>query len=167
MEREHILVALVEDEPGVMQRISGMFTRRHFNIDTISVGHTEKEGLSRMTVTFLGDDKKAEQIIKQLNKIIEVVKVTRIGNDSIQRELALIKLNTPDEFARREIVQNANIFRAKIVDVGKDSMIVEVTGTSSKVDAFVKLVSPFGIKELAITGVTAMSRGSKSQENGK
>ena len=167
MEREHVLVALVEDEPGVMQRISGMFTRRHFNIDTISVGHTEKEGLSRITITFLGDDKKAEQIIKQLNKIIEVVKVTRMESDSIQRELALIKISTPDENARREIVQYANIFRAKIVDVGKDSMIVEVTGNGSKVDAFVKLVNPFGVKELAITGVTAMSRGSKPQENSK
>ncbi len=166
MEREHVLVALVEDEPGVMQRISGMFTRRHFNIDTISVGHTEKEGQSRTTITFWGDDKKAEQIIKQLNKIIEVVKVTKMERDSIQRELALIKLNTPDENSRREIVQYADIFRGKIVDVGKDSMIVEVTGNGSKVDAFVKLVSPFGIKELAITGVTAMSRGSKPQENG-
>ncbi len=120
-----------------------------------------------MTISFLGDDKKAEQIIKQLNKIIEVVKVTRMEGDSIQRELALIKLSTPDENTRREIVQYANIFRAKIVDLGKDSMIVEVTGTGGKVDAFVKLVSPFGIKELAITGVTAMSRGSKPQENGK
>ncbi|MFV2040585.1 MAG: acetolactate synthase small subunit [Candidatus Hydrothermarchaeales archaeon] len=165
MEREHVLVALVEDEPGVMQRISGMFTRRHFNIDTISVGHTEKNGLSRMTITFWGDDKKAEQIIKQLNKIIEVVKVTKMESDSIQRELALIKINTPDENSRREIVQYANIFRAKIVDVGKDSMIVEVTGNGGKVDAFVKLVNPFGVKELAITGVTAMSRGSKPQEN--
>jgi acetolactate synthase-1/3 small subunit len=163
MEREHVLVALVEDEPGVMQRISGMFTRRHFNIDTISVGHTEKKGLSRMTITFWGDDKKAEQIVKQLNKIIEVVKVTRMENDAIHRELALIKLNTPDENSRREVVQYVNIFRAKIVDVGKDSMIVEVTGNGSKIDAFVKLVNPFGVRELAITGVTAMSRGSKSQ----
>jgi acetolactate synthase-1/3 small subunit len=163
MEKEHVLVALVEDEPGVMQRISGMFTRRHFNIDTISVGHTEKTGISRMTITFLGDDKKAEQIIKQLNKIIEVIKVTRMEDVSIQRELALVKLNTPDENSRREVVQYANIFRAKIVDVSKDSMIVEVTGNGNKVDAFVKLVNPFGIKELAITGVTAMSRGSNSQ----
>ncbi len=90
-----------------------------------------------------------------------------MDNDSIQRELALIKLNTPDENTRREIIQYADIFRAKIVDVGKDSMIVEVTGNGSKVDAFVKLVNPFGIKELAITGVTAMSRGSKPSGNGK
>lgn len=159
MEKEHVLVTLVEDEPGVMQRISGMFTRRHFNIDTISVGHSEKKGVSRITVTFKGDEKKAEQIIKQLNKIIEVIKVTRMEDDSIQRELALVKINTPDENARREVVQYANIFRAKIVDVGKDAMIVEVTGSGSKMDAFIGLVTPFGIRELAITGVTAMSRG--------
>lgn len=164
MEREHVLVALVEDEPGVMQRISGMFTRRHFNIDTISVGHTEKKGISRITITFWGDDKKAEQIVKQLNKIIEVVKVMRMEDGSIQRELALVKVHAPDEASRREVVQYANIFRAKIVDVSRDSMIVEVTGNGSKVDAFVNLVNPFGIKELAITGVTAMSRGSKSPE---
>ncbi|RMF91839.1 MAG: acetolactate synthase small subunit [Methanobacteriota archaeon] len=167
MEREHVLVALVEDEPGVMQRISGMFTRRHFNIDTISVGHTEKEGISRMTITFWGDDKKAEQIIKQLNRIIEVIKVMKMDRDSIQRELALIKLNTSDAAVRREIIEYTNIFRAKIVDVGKDSMIVEVTGDPDKVDAFVKLVTPFGIKELAVAGMTAMNRGSKPQGNGK
>jgi acetolactate synthase-1/3 small subunit len=164
MEKEHVLVALVEDEPGVMQRISGMFTRRHFNIDTISVGHTEKKGLSRISITFSGDDKKSEQIVKQLNKIIEVVKVTKMEPDSIKRELALVKLSTPDENSRREVVQYADIFRAKIVDVGKDTIIVEVTGNSSKVDAFITLVNPFGIKELAITGLTAMSRGIKSQE---
>ncbi len=163
MEKEHVLVALVEDEPGVMQRISGMFTRRHFNIDTISVGHSEKKGISRITITFTGDDKKAEQIVKQLNKIIEVVKVTRLDGDFIQRELALVKIKTADENSRREVVQYANIFRAKVVDVSKDSIIVEVTGTESKIDAFVNLVNHFGIKELAITGVTAMGRGFNSQ----
>ncbi len=164
MEKEHILIALVEDEPGVMQRISGMFTRRHFNIDTISVGHTEKEGISRITITFRGDEKKAEQIVKQLNKIIEVVKVMRMGRESILRELALVKVNTPDENTRREVVQYANIFRAKVVDVSKDSMIIEVTGNGNKIDAFLNLINPFGIKELAITGVTAMGRGSKPPE---
>jgi len=164
MEREHVLVALVEDEPGVMQRISGMFTRRHFNIDTISVGHTEKKGISRITITFRGDESKAEQIVKQLNKIIEVVKIMRMEDSAILRELALVKINTPDEDSRREVVQYSNIFRAKIVDVAKESMIVEVTGNRSKVDAFVNLVRPFGIKELAITGVTAMSRGSRQVE---
>lgn len=164
MEQEHVLVALVEDEPGVMQRISGMFTRRHFNIDTIGVGHTEKKGVSRITITFKGDEKKAEQIGKQLNKIIEVIKVMRMKNDSIRRELALVKVYTPDETSRREVIQYANVFRAKVVDVSRDSMIVEVTGNGAKVDAFVNLVNPFGIKELAITGVTAMSRGSKPSE---
>ena len=164
MEKEHVLVALVEDEPGVMQRISGMFTRRHYNIDTISVGHTEKDGLSRMTISFWGDDKKAEQIVKQLNRIIEVVKVTRMEHNSIHRELALIKLSTNDENSKSQIIQYADIFRGKIVDVSKNSIIVEVTGNSGKIEAFVKLVTPFGIKELAITGMTAMSRGTKPAE---
>lgn len=167
MEQQHVLIALVEDEPGVMQRISGMFTRRHFNIDTISVGHSEKKGISRITITFYGDDKKAEQINKQLNKIIEVIKVVRMENGSIKRELALVKINTPDEKARQEIVQFSNIFRAKVIDISKESMIIEVTGDSNKVEAFVKLVQPFGIKELAITGVTAMSRDSKTSEADK
>ena len=166
MEDEHVLVALVEDDPGVMQRISGMFTRRHFNIDTITVGHSEKQGLSRMTITFKGDERKAEQIVKQLNRIIEVVKVTRMESDSIKRELALVKVHTPDETSRNEVLQYSNIFRAKIVDVSKDSMIVEVTGDGSKIEAFITLVSPLGIKELALTGVTAMGRG-RPKEKGR
>ncbi|MFQ6136155.1 MAG: acetolactate synthase small subunit [Candidatus Hydrothermarchaeales archaeon] len=159
MEQKHVLVALVEDKPGVMMRISGLFARRHFNIETISVGHTEKEGVSRITLTVGGDQREIEQVMKQLNKLVEVLKVSRMENDSIMRELALLKINTKDDEARAEVIQYANIFRGRIVDVTNESIVVEITGDSSKVEAFVNLVNPFGIKELAITGVTAMARG--------
>lgn len=159
MEKRNIIVALVEDKPGVMQRISGMFTRRGFNIETISVGHTEKKGISRITLTVIADDKKIEQLIKQLNKIIEVIKVTRMPDDALLRELMLVKVHTADKDARAEILQYCEIFRARVVDVSRDSMIIEVTGDIDKIEAFIKLLTPFGIKELAITGISSMARG--------
>lgn len=162
MTDKHILVVLVEDKPGVMMRISGLFTRRHFNIETISVGHTETEGVSRITLTALGDMREVEQVMKQLNKLIDVLKVTRMGDDSINRELALIKINTKDKDSKSEVIQLVDIFRGRIVDVTKESIVVEITGDGKKVDAFVNIVTSFGIKELAITGVTAMSRGPKA-----
>ncbi len=162
MTDKHILVVLVEDKPGVMTRISGLFARRHFNIETISVGHTEKEGISRITLTAVGDMREVEQVMKQLNKLIEVLKITRMERSSIQRELALIKINTKDQESKSELIQLVDIFRGRIVDVTKESMVVEITGDGSKIDAFVDMVTSFGIKELAITGVTAMSRGPKA-----
>lgn len=162
MNETHVLVALVEDRPGVMQRVSGLFRRRNFNIDSITVGRSEKEGISRMTLTVRGDQKILEQVMKQLNKLVEVLKVTKIESaDSVMRELALVKISAKDQNSRAEVVQYVNIFRGRIVDVGKDSLIVEITGDSEKIDAFVNLVSAFGIKELAKTGVTAMTRGMK------
>ncbi len=162
MTEKHILVVLVEDKPGVMMRMSGLFTRRHFNIETISVGHTEKEGVSRITLTALGDMREVEQVMKQLNKLIDVLKVTRMEDDSINRELALIKINTKDKDSKSELIQLVDIFRGRIVDVTQESIVVEITGDGKKVDAFVNMVATFGIKELAITGVTAMSRGPKA-----
>ncbi|MFQ5801176.1 MAG: acetolactate synthase small subunit [Candidatus Hydrothermarchaeales archaeon] len=164
MTEKHVLVVLVEDKPGVMMRITGLFTRRHFNIETISVGHTEKEGISRITLTVLGDKREIEQVMKQLNKVVEVLKVSRMDSDSIMRELALVKINTKDKDSKAELIQLVDIFRGRIVDVTKESMVVEITGDGSKVDAFVSMVTSFGIKELAITGVTAMSRGPKATE---
>lgn len=162
MNETHVLVALVEDRPGVMQRVSGLFRKRNFNIDSITVGRSEKEGISRMTLTVRGDQRILEQVIKQLNKLVEVLKVAQVeGADSVMRELALVKISTKDQNSSAEIVQYVNIFRGRIVDVGKDSLIVEITGDRSKIDAFVNLVSTFGIKELAKTGVTAMTRGTK------
>ena len=158
----HILVALVEDRPGVMQRVSGLFRKRNFNIDSITVGHSEKEGISRIALTVAGDERIIEQVIKQLNKLIEVIKVTKLDREnSVMRELALIKINVKNETTRADIVQYVNIFRGRIVDVRKDSMIVEITGDRTKVDAFIELIGSFGIMELAKTGATAMTRGPK------
>jgi len=158
----HILVALVEDRPGVMQRVSGLFRKRNFNIDSITVGHSEKEGISRIALTVAGDERIIEQVIKQLNKLIEVIKVTKLDREnSVMRELALIKINVKNETTRADIVQYTNIFRGRIVDVRKDSMIVEITGDRTKVDAFIELIGSFGIMELAKTGATAMTRGPK------
>jgi acetolactate synthase-1/3 small subunit len=159
-EQNHILVALVEDRPGVLQRVAGMFRKRNFNIDSITVGHSEKDGISRMTISVKGDVKVLEQMLKQLNKLIEVIKVMELPRDDmVSRELALVKIKTKDEKARAEVVQYANIFRGRIIDVRRESLIVEITGDSEKVDAFLKLASMFGIQELAKTGVTAMARG--------
>lgn len=156
----HILVVLVEDRPGVMQRVSGLFRKRNFNIDSITVGHSEKEGISRITLTVAGDETILEQVIKQLNKLIEVVKITKLESEnSVTRELALIKIKVKSETARADIVQYTNIFRGRIVDVRKDSMIVEITGDRAKLNAFIESVDSFGVIELAKTGVTAMTRG--------
>ncbi len=160
MKETHILVALVEDKPGVMQRVSGLFRKRNFNIDSITVGHSEKPGVSRMTLTVTGDHAVLEQVMKQLNKVIEVLKVIELDKkSSVQRELALVKIRTKNETARSEVVSYVNIFRGRIVDVSKESLVVEITGDSSKIEAFVNLVTTFGVIELARTGVTAMSRG--------
>ena len=158
----HILVVLVEDRPGVMQRISGLFRKRNFNIDSITVGHSEKPGISRITLMVAGDESVLEQVTKQLNKLIEVIKITKLEDEnSVTRELALIKIKVKNEAARADIVQYTNIFRGRIVDVRKESMIVEITGDRAKLDAFIESVESFGVVELAKTGVTAMTRGAK------
>ena len=163
MER-YILSVLVEDKPGVMQRVSGLFRRRNFNIDSITVGHSEKKGVSRITLTVAGDRKILEQVMKQLNKLIEVVKVSELSEkESVVRELALVKVRTKNESMRSELISYANIFRGRIVDVSKDSMIIEITGDSEKIDAFIDLVKIYGILELARTGITAMIRGAKKE----
>ncbi len=162
MSETHILAALVEDRPGVMQRVSGLFRKRNFNIDSITVGRSEKDGISRITMMVAGDERIIEQVIKQLSKLIEVIKVTKLDREhSVMRELALIKIKVKTESARADIVQYSNIFRGRIVDVQKDSMIVEITGDSEKVEAFIELMGSFGVMELAKTGVTAMTRGQK------
>jgi acetolactate synthase-1/3 small subunit len=162
IDESYILVVLVEDRPGVMQRVSGLFRKRNFNIDSITVGHSEKEGISRITLTVAGDERILEQVIKQLNKLIEVIKITKLDSEnSVMRELALIKIKVKNEASRADIVQYANIFRGRIVDVRKDSMIVEITGDKAKIGAFIELLGSFGIVELAKTGVTAMTRGPK------
>lgn len=162
MEREHVLVALVENKPGVMQRISGMFAKRGFNIETITVGPTESQELSRMTLVVKGDERVLEQVQKQLNKLVEVIKVSDVDpKESVIRELCLIKVHTPDQHVRAQVVQYAHIFRAHVVDVSPESIMIELTGDSDKINAFIDLMRGFGIKELARTGTTAMQRGAK------
>jgi len=137
--RQHVFTALVENKPGVLQRVASMFTRRRFNIDSISVGPTDNADIARMTVLTTGDDKTLEQIEKQMNKIISVIKVTDLSMDkSICRELCLIKLHCPEEKNRSQIMQYVDVFRARIVDVTPDTLTVEVTGDPEKIDAFIK-----------------------------
>lgn len=159
---QHIIGLLVENKPGVLNRVSGLFSRRGFNIESISVGVTENPEISRMTITLKGDEKVLEQVIKQLNKQIDVIKVTELKEDYVERELALIKVNARDSNERSEIMQIADVFRANIVDVSKKTVTIEVTGDQDKANAIIEMLKEYGIKELAQTGIVAMKRGKKS-----
>jgi acetolactate synthase-1/3 small subunit len=156
---KHTLVALVEDKPGVLNRMASLFRRRGFNIESIAVGHSEIPNLSRTTIVVDGTNTSVEQVRKQLDKVIDVVRVFEISNEEmITRELALIKVKA-NSVTRGEIVQIVDIFRANIVDVSADSVTVEVTGDEDKIDSLYNLLRGFGIKELARTGRLAMARG--------
>jgi acetolactate synthase-1/3 small subunit len=154
------IAVLVENRPGVLARVASLFRRRGFNIDSLSVGTTERDDISRMTIVVNEDEKTVEQVTKQLNKLIEVIKVSDVTENSVHRELALVKVNAPPD-RRGEIIEIANIFRARIVDVARDSFIVEITGDEEKINAFIDLMRQYGIKEVARTGVVSMARGSK------
>ncbi|MFZ0040275.1 MAG: acetolactate synthase small subunit [Solirubrobacteraceae bacterium] len=157
--RKHILSILVENKPGVLTRISGLFARRGFNIDTLAVGPTDDESISRITLTLDGAVHPIDQVTKQLHKLVNVLKIRDLEpNETLARELALFKINA-DGAARSEVMQICEIFRAKVVDVSKRSVIIEITGTYDKVDAFEALVRPFGLIEMARTGEIAVSRG--------
>ena len=155
----HVISALVENKPGVLQKVAGLFTRRDFNIDSITVGESEVEGLARMVITVKGDDKILEQVTKQLNKLVDVIKIKDITKNAVKRELCLVKVSVPDEKARAEIMQYVNIFRAKIVDVTEETLIIEMTGDMEKINAFISLLKGYGIKKISRTGLTAMARG--------
>ena len=156
----HTIVALVEDRPGVLNRVSSLFRRRGFNISSLAVGKSEQPHLSRMTFVVEGDEATLEQVTKQLNKLIDVIKVSElVDEDIVARELALVKVRaTPS--TRSEIIQLVDIFRANIVDVSPHSLIIEVTGEEDKINALYALLRPFGVRELMRTGRIAMSRGS-------
>ncbi len=156
----HIITALVSNKPGVLNRVTGLFSKRGYNIESLSVCTTEDDLLSRMTIVVMGDAYILEQITKQLDKLIDVKKVTRFLNadDAILRELLLIKINVKPA-QRPEIESVVNIYKAKIVDLSPVSMVLELTGESSKIDAFVSVVTDYGIIELARTGLTALQRG--------
>ena len=159
---KHTLVALVENKPGVLNRVASLFRRRGFNIESIAVGRSEIPNLSRMTIVIDGTGIMIEQVRKQLDKVIDVVRVSDITDeDIVARELALIKVKTTPS-TRSEIMQIVDIFRANIVDVASDSLTVEVTGDEDKIDSLAKLLRSFGIKELARTGRIAMTRGVSS-----
>jgi len=158
----HIISVLVLNKPGVLQRIAGLFTRRWYNISSITVGSTDSPNMARMTIVVKGDDKVLEQVIKQLNKLVEVIKVSDLDNKKcVERELCLIKVYAPTESSKSQVIQYANIFRGNIVDLSPESLTVEITGNIDKVNAFINLVKPMGIKEMARTGLTALMRGPK------
>ena len=155
----HVISTLVENKPGVLQKVAGLFTRRDFNIDSITVGESEVDGLARMVITVKADDKLLEQVTKQLNKLVDVIKIKDITKNAVKRELCLVKVNIPNEKARAEIMQYVNIFRANIVDVTEETLIIEITGDMEKINAFISLLKGYGIKRISRTGLTAMARG--------
>ncbi|HXF64170.1 MAG TPA: acetolactate synthase small subunit [Caldilineaceae bacterium] len=156
---KHTLIAWMRDKPGVLNRISGMLRRRNFNIDSLQVGHSETPGISRMTFVVNGDAHMVDQVIKQMRKVIDVTRVEDISNKpSVVRELALIRVQTTAE-TRSEIMQLVGIYRAEIVDVALDSMVVQIVGSEERVDALIDLLANFGILEMVRTGRVAMVRG--------
>lgn len=157
---KHTLAVLVENHAGVLSKVSGLFSRRGFNIDSLAVGITEDPKVSRMTIVVDGDEYVIEQVSKQLNKLIDVIKVTDISTDSVVRELALIKVNASAN-NRNEIIQVVNIFRAKVVDINKASLTIEITGEGQKIAALEDMLQPFGIQEMVRTGAVAIERGNK------
>ncbi len=155
----HTLVVLMEDKPGVLSRVSSLFRRRNFNIESLTVGHSETGGISRMTIVVDGDDQVVEQVSKQLYKLVNVTKVVDVTREpAVFRELALIKVHATAN-TRGEIMQLVDIFRAKAVDVAAESLTVEITGQEDKVETLIGLLRPFGIKEMVRTGRVAMVRG--------
>jgi acetolactate synthase-1/3 small subunit len=157
--RKHVLSILVENKPGVLTRVAGLFARRGFNIDTLAVGPTEDERVSRMTITLDGALHPIDQVTKQLHKLINVLKIRDLEpEETLARELALFKVSAGGA-GRTEVMQICDIFRAKVVDVTQRSVVIEVTGTCDKVDAFEQLVRPFGLIEMARTGEIAIARG--------
>ena len=158
---KHNIAVIVENKAGVLTRIAGLFSRRSFNIDSLSVGTTDNPEYSRMTITVQGDRDVLEQVIKQLSKLINVIRVSELDpSESLERELAVIKVSV-DRENRSEIMQIVNIFRARIIDVSQRSMIIEATGDEEKVEAIIQLLRQFGIKELARTGKVSMLRGAR------
>ena len=159
MQHKHTLSVLVENKPGVLTRVTSLFARRGFNIDSLAVGVTEDPGLSRITIVVGGEDTSLEQVAKQLHKLINVIKIQDLDpKATVDRELVLYKVNAPAD-RRHEIIEIANVFRAKIVDVGKATLTIEATGAGDKLDAMEDLLRVYGIKELARTGKIALSRG--------
>ena len=159
MENKYVIAVLVSNISGVLSRVSGMFTRRGFNIDSLTVGETESSGFSRITISFHGDDDIKERILQQLQKVHDVREVEVLNaNDTVIRELLLIKVRNKSE-SRQDIMTAVEIFRSKIVDYSPTALICELTGETSKIDAFIELLKPCGIMEMCRTGIVAVERG--------
>jgi acetolactate synthase-1/3 small subunit len=166
--KPHTLSILVENRAGVLSRVTGLFSRRGFNIESLAVGTCEETGMSRITIVCIGDDAQIEQVMKQLNKLIDVIKVSDLtDNERVERELAMIKVNADTGTNRSEIMQIAEIFRAQIVDMGTKTLVLQITGNTEKIDALETLLRQYGVKELVRTGKIGMLRGSKTVKSGK
>jgi acetolactate synthase-1/3 small subunit len=158
----HTLSVLVENKPGVLARVAGLFSRRGFNIDSLAVGPTEHPDVSRMTIVVSVEDLPLEQVTKQLNKLVNVLKIVELEPDaSVQRELLLLKVRA-DAGTRSHVLETVQLFRAKVVDVAVDAVTIEATGTTDKLDALIRVLEPFGIRELVQSGLVAVARGSRS-----
>ena len=153
------LSVLVEDKPGVLARVASLFSRRGYNIQSLAVGATEQKNLSRMTIVVSVDEHPLEQITKQLNKLVNVIKIVEQDEDnSVSRELMLVKVRT-DDASRGQVIEAVNLFRAKVVDVSTESLTIEATGTPEKLEAFLRVLEPYGIREIVQSGVVSLSRG--------
>ena len=162
MEERHTLSVLVEDKPGVLARVSGLFSRRGFNIASLAVGQTEQPGVSRMTIVVSVEDFPLEQVTKQLNKLVHVIKIVELEpTQSVQRELLLVKVRA-DATVRSQVLETVQLFRAKVVDVSPESLTVEATGTSDKITALLRMLEPYGIREIVQSGMVALARGPRS-----
>jgi acetolactate synthase I/III small subunit len=164
----HTLSVLVEDKPGVLARIAGLFSRRGFNIDSLAVGPTEHDEISRMTIVVNVEDSPLEQVTKQLNKLVEVIKIVELDGDaSVNRELVLVKVGATAE-TRSQVLDCVQLFRAKVIDVAADAVTIQIVGNAGKVADFLRVLEPFGIRELVQSGMVAIGRGSRSiSERGK
>ena len=157
----HTLSVLVENKPGVLARISGLFSRRGFNIDSLAVGPTENPEVSRMTIVISVDRLPLEQVTKQLNKLVNVLKIVELDDQSVQRELVLVKVKANDAM-RSNVLEVVTLFRAKVVDVAPETLTIEATGSREKLEALLRVLEPYGIKELVQSGMVAVGRGGKS-----
>ncbi|ORW06532.1 acetolactate synthase small subunit [Mycobacterium kyorinense] len=163
----HTLSVLVEDKPGVLARVAALFSRRGFNIESLAVGATEQKDMSRMTIVVSAEDTPLEQVTKQLNKLINVIKIVEQDDDnSVSRELALIKVRA-DASTRGQIIEAANLFRARVIDVSPESLIIEATGTPAKFEALLRVLEPYGVREIVQSGLVSLSRGPRGIGNAK
>lgn len=159
---KHTLSVLVEDKPGVLARVAGLFSRRGFNIESLAVGPTEHPEVSRMTIVVAVEDQPLEQVTKQLNKLVNVIKIVElVGESSVQRELLLVKVRA-DASVRSQVLETVQLFRAKVVDVSPEALTVEATGDTEKLDALLRMLEPYGVREMVQSGTIAIGRGPRS-----